>query len=46
MADPERLSDWNNQEPDNKNNEALSILISQINDKLLELEQRIVALGG
>jgi hypothetical protein len=43
MVTPERLANWNNQEPDNKNLEALSILVSQLLDKLhaaeLEIEQ-------
>ena len=41
MATPERLANWNNQEPDNKNLEALAILISQTLDKLHAAEQEI-----
>lgn len=42
----ERLSDWNNQDPSNKNLEELSILINQLMDKIQSLEERIEALGG
>ena len=37
----ERLTNWNNQEPENKNLEALSILVSQLLDKLYTAEQEI-----
>ena len=37
---------WNNQDPENKNLEQLSITITQLAEKINELEARVVALGG
>ena len=39
--DPKKMVPWNNQEPDNKNLEALAIYIAQLNDKIKELEAKI-----
>jgi predicted nucleic acid-binding Zn-ribbon protein len=42
----ERLANWNNQEANNKNLEALAISYSELLDKVKSLEERIEALGG
>lgn len=39
--DKAKLAPWNNQEPENKNLEALSVLITQLVDKIKELEAKI-----
>lgn len=42
----ERLEDWRNQTPDDKNKEELSIKLEEILDKLLDLEERLEILEG
>lgn len=36
--DPKKIVPWNNQAPDDKNLEALSILITQLVDRIKKLE--------